>query len=405
MKSYNELKIEGLNHLKELNSGKHAEFTGWMNISETTDDEIEYINKIAKEVQGYSEVLVVIGIGGSYLGARAVIEALTNKYDKSMEVIYLGNSTSALDMKEALDYLETKEFTVNVISKSGTTLEPALAFSFIKKLLFDKYPREKALKRIIVTTDKDSGELRKFANDNGVVSFVIPDDVGGRFSVLTPVGLLPMAVAGVDIGRLVGGATTASNLNDVLNTDNDAIEYATMRNIFHREGLDIEILVSYEPRLKYFSEWWKQLFGESEGKDGKGIYPSSATFTTDLHSIGQLIQDGKRNLFETHLSFSDVEHDLVIVPSEEDSAALGYLAGKTVNHVNKQAKDGSIEAHESGGVPIFEINMGELSEDSLGQLIYFFELACAISAMMSGVNPFDQPGVETYKKNIKRLLS
>lgn len=397
-------KGKGLSKLEELNSGKYAETTGWLDLPFTIDDQLNKIKEVAFEVRNNSEVLVIIGIGGSYLGSRAVIEALTNKYDKDIEIIYLGTSLSSLDMKETLDYLKTKDFTVNVISKSGTTMEPALAFSFVKKILFEKYSKEEALNRIIVTTDKVKGELREFVNENKVKSFIIPDDVGGRYSVLTPVGLLPIAIAGVDIDRLISGARTASSLRHNIDIDNLAVEYAAIRNVFYEQGLEIEILVTYEPRLKYFAEWWKQLFGESEGKDGQGLFPASATFTTDLHSIGQLIQDGKRNLFETHLSFSEVEHDLIINPAKDD-VGIKYLTGHTVNYVNEQAKEGTIQAHMSGGVPITKINMDVLDEDNIGQLIYFFQLSCAISGLILGVNPFDQPGVEAYKKNIKNLLS
>lgn len=398
-----QIKEVGIDKLKELNSGKHAESTGWLDLPFTTEEELEEINKVANEVKANSDVLVIIGIGGSYLGARAVIEALTNKYKREIEVVYLGNSLSSLDLKETLDYLKTKDFTVNVISKSGTTMEPALAFSFVKELLFEKYSKDEALNRIIVTTDEVNGELRDFVNENGVKSFIIPDDVGGRFSVLTAVGLLPIAIAGVDIERLVSGARTASMLRYMLTADNLAIEYAAMRNMFYEQGLEIELLVTYEPRLKYFAEWWKQLFGESEGKDDKGLFPSSATFSTDLHSIGQFIQEGNKILFETHLSFSEVEHDLTINPAEDD-VGIKYLSGKTVNFVNEQAKEGSIKAHMSGGVPISKINMDVLDEDNIGQLIYFFQLSCAISGLILGVNPFDQPGVEAYKENIKNLL-
>lgn len=399
-----ELKNEGLKHLKSLNSGTYKEYTGWLSLPDTIEKEIDKINEVASKIRDNSEVFVVAGVGGSYLGARAVIEALTSKYNKEIEIMYLGNSLSSLDLKESLDYLRTKDFTVNVISKSGTTMETALAFSFLKELLFEKYSEREAFDRMIITTDKTKGLLREYANKNNIESFVVPDDVGGRYSVLTAVGLLPIAVAGVDIEALISGARTAVGLSTDYNLTNLAVEYAAMRNLFHENGLDIEILVTYEPRLKYFGEWWKQLFGESEGKDGKGLFPANATFSTDLHSIGQLIQDGKKNLFETHLSFDNVEKDLMIEPSEEDKGHIGYLSGKTVNYVNSKAKEGTIQAHLSGGVPIIKLEMETLDENNIGQLIYFFELSCVISGMILGINPFNQPGVEAYKENMRKLL-
>lgn len=402
-KLINEFNEQGLTHLENLLSGvKYKNFTGWLN-PVIDESELERIKLVADKVRKNSDVFVVIGVGGSYLGARAVIEALTNKYNKDIEIMYLGNSLSSLDLKESLDYLKTKDFTVNVISKSGTTLEPALAFSLIKDVLYEKYSKEEALERIIVTTDKSKGSLRKFADENNVGSFTIPDDVGGRYSVLTPVGLLPIAVAGIDVDRLISGAREGVEHYTKLSLDNFAINYASMRNAFHSKGIDIELLVTYEPRLHYFQEWWKQLFGESEGKDGKGLFPATATFTTDLHSLGQLIQDGKRNLFSTHISFEDSE-SVIINPAKEDEDVLGHLKAKTVGYVNEQARLGTIEAHSSGGVPILEIKMTELNEESIGQLIYLFMLSCAISSMILGVHPFNQPGVEKYKENMRQLL-
>lgn len=402
-KLINEFNEQGLTHLENLLSGaKYKGFTGWLN-PVIDESELERIKLVADKVRKNSDVFVIIGVGGSYLGARAVIEALTNKYNKDIEIMYLGNSLSSLDLKESLDYLKTKDFTVNVISKSGTTLEPALAFSLIKDVLYEKYSKDEALERIIVTTDESKGSLRKFADENNVESFTIPDDVGGRYSVLTPVGLLPIAVAGIDVDRLISGAREGVEHYTKLSLDNFAINYASMRNAFHSKGIDIELLVTYEPRLHYFQEWWKQLFGESEGKDGKGLFPATATFTTDLHSLGQLIQDGKRNLFSTHISFEDSE-SVIINPAKEDEDVLGHLKAKTVGYVNEQARLGTIEAHSSGGVPILEIKMTELNEESIGQLIYLFMLSCAISSMILGVHPFNQPGVEKYKENMRQLL-
>lgn len=402
-KLINEFNEQGLTHLEDLLSGvRYKDFTGWLN-PVTDESELERIKLVADKVRKNSDVFVVIGVGGSYLGARAVIEALTNKYNKDIEIMYLGNSLSSLDLKESLDYLKTKDFTVNAISKSGTTLEPALAFSLIKSVLYEKYSKDEALERIIVTTDESEGSLRKFADENNVESFTIPDDVGGRYSVLTPVGLLPIAVAGIDIDRLISGAREGVEHYTKLDLDNFAINYASMRNALHSKGIDIELLVTYEPRLHYFQEWWKQLFGESEGKDGKGLFPATATFTTDLHSLGQLIQDGKRNLFSTHISFADSE-SVTINPTKEDEDILGHLKTKTVGYVNEQARLGTIEAHSSGGVPILEVKMTELNEESIGQLIYLFMLSCAISSMILGVHPFNQPGVEKYKKNMRQLL-
>lgn len=402
-KLINKFNEQGLTHLENLLSGvRYKDFTGWLNPVKD-ESELERIKLVADKVRKNSDVFVIIGVGGSYLGARAVIEALTNKYNKDIEIMYLGNSLSSLDLKESLDYLKTKDFTVNVISKSGATLEPALAFSLIKDVLYEKYSKDEALERIIVTTDESKGSLRKFADENNVESFTIPDDVGGRYSVLTPVGLLPIAVAGIDVDRLISGAREGVKHYTNLNLDNFAINYASMRNALHSKGIDIELLVTYEPRLHYFQEWWKQLFGESEGKDGKGLFPATATFTTDLHSLGQLIQDGKRNLFSTHISFADSEN-VTINPAKEDEDVLEYLKAKTVGYVNEQARLGTIEAHSSGGVPILEIKMTELNEESIGQLIYLFMLSCAISSMILGVHPFNQPGVEKYKENMRQLL-
>lgn len=392
------LKQKGLKSLKLLNDNGYKNFTGWMDIDYS---QIEEIKNTAESIKKNSDVLVIVGVGGSYLGARAVIEALTNKYKKEIEIVYMGESLSPLDIKETLEYLETKDFTVNVISKSGTTLEPALAFSLLKNLLFKKYDKQEALNRIVVTTDETKGLLREFVTENNVKSFVIPEDVGGRFSVLTPVGLLPIAVAGIDIKALLDGAFHANKIHTEETLENAAIEYAAMRNLYYKAGYEIEILATYEPRLKYFTAWWKQLFGESEGKEGKGIFPSTAVYTTDLHSMGQLIQEGERNLMETHISILNYQNDLVI---NTDEKGLQNLNGKTVGYINKQAYIATANAHVDGDVPVFRMELEKLDEFNIGKLIHFFMIACSISALILGVNPFDQPGVEEYKKNMKELL-
>ena len=394
-----ELTLKGLNILNELLNGKYENHTGWLRLPFNID--VKEIIELANKIRKNSEVLVVVGVGGSYLGSRAVIEALSSKYNRDIEIIYLGNSLSALDLREALEYLEDKKFTVNVISKSGTTLEPALAFRSLRQLLFSKFSEKEAQERIIVTTGE--GVLKEHADRNNLRTLSIPDDVGGRYSVLTPVGLLPIAVAGIDIERLISGARASFKANTSLNSDNEAVGYAKGRVELNKNGKDIEVLAYYEPRLHYFAEWWKQLYGESEGKDGKGIFPVSACFTTDLHSLGQIIQDGKRNLFETHLSFVSPT-DLWVKADKDDFDGLNYLANARFSMINEKAKKGTIEAHTDGGVPIISIEGGELNEFNIGYLIHFFQLSCAISACLMEVNPFDQPGVEAYKKNMNRLL-
>lgn len=402
MKLYEKLKVQAENCLYHLKAGMYNGYTGWMNVS---NDEVERIKNVANKVRKNSEVLVIVGVGGSYLGARAIIEALTSKFKKDIEIVYLGTNLSPLDLKETLEYLETKDFTVNVISKSGTTLEPAIAFSFLKKLLFKKYSKKEAFERMIITTDAKNGLLREYADKNDVESFIIPEDVGGRFSVLTPVGLLPIAIAGIDIERLLLGAQDVSEvILDEENKENIAIEYAVQRNYNYQGGDKIELLVTYEERLKYFGEWWKQLFGESEGKDGKGLFPASATLTTDLHSLGQILQDGEKNILETHLVVNNYNTDLEVILEGEDLESMNYVSGKTMSYINEQAKTGTIKAHSDGGVTCLEFRMDKLDEYSLGAYIYFFMVSCAISAMVLKVNPFDQPGVEKYKKNVKELL-
>ena len=406
--------------VKEIHDELHEksnddnEFLGWLELpSKYNKKEFKKIKECAKKIQKDSDVLLVIGIGGSYLGARAVIEALTNSFynlqDKSVrrkpQIIYVGNNLSPSYINDVIDLLIGKDFSINVISKSGTTTEPAIAFRIFRELMESKYGLEEARKRIYVTTDKESGALKKLANNEQYATFVIPDNVGGRYSVLTPVGLLPIAVAGIDIDELMKGARFAQDkYNDDNIEYNEAYQYAVARNLLYKDGKNIEILANYEPKMHYITEWWKQLFGESEGKDKKGIFPAGVDFTTDLHSLGQYIQDGRRCLFETVINIERPYSDIYINSDEDDLDGLNYLAGKSLDFVNKKAMEGTIEAHVSGDVPNILITMEELNEETIGQLIYFFELACAMSGKILGVNPFDQPGVEAYKKNMFRLL-
>lgn len=394
--------------------GAGSEFLGWIDLPVDYDKgEFERVKNAAKKIQEDSDILIVIGIGGSYLGARAAIECLRhsfyNSVDKNIrktpEIYYAGNNISSVYIKDLIDVIGDKDFSINIISKSGTTTEPAIAFRIFKKLLVDKYGREEAAKRIYATTDKDKGALKDLANEEGYESFVVPDDIGGRYSVLTAVGLLPIAVSGADIDQLMKGAARMREhcLNKAYE-DNDALLYAATRNILLRKGKAIEILVNYEPSLHYISEWWKQLYGESEGKDGKGIYPASVDFTTDLHSMGQFIQDGQRIVFETVLSVDKSPEEILIEAEEGDLDGLNYLAGKSVDFVNKNAMKGTLLAHTDGNVPNLLINIPELNEFYLGQVFYFFEFACGVSGYILGVNPFDQPGVESYKRNMFALL-
>ena len=391
-----------------------SEYLGWIDLPENYDrEEFHRIKEAAEKIQKNSDVLIVIGIGGSYLGARAAIESLrhsfynsvSKEYRKTPEIYYVGNNISTVYIRHLMDVIEGKDFSINVISKSGTTTEPAIAFRIFKKLLYDKYGKEQAAKRIYATTDKSKGALKSLADEEGYETFVVPDDIGGRYSVLTAVGLLPIAVSGVDIDQLMKGAASmrARCLKDSYE-DNDALLYAAVRNILHRKGKGVEILANYEPSLHYISEWWKQLYGESEGKDQKGIYPASVDFTTDLHSMGQFIQDGQRILFETVLSVDKSSEDLFIEKEEEDLDGLNYLAGKSVDFVNKSAMKGTILAHTDGGVPNLLIEIPKLNEFHIGELFYFFEFACGVSGYILGVNPFDQPGVESYKENMFALL-
>ena len=392
---------------KKINE-KKDDFLGWLDLPTNYNKrEFEKIKKCAKKIQEDSEILVVIGIGGSYLGSRAVIEALTNSFGDrgKVEVLFAGNNMSPNYIKELMDYVQDKDFSINVISKSGTTLEPAIAFRMFRKLIEDKYGLKEASKRIYVTTDEINGALKTLAIMEKYETFVVPDDIGGRFSVLTAVGLLPIAVAGIDIDKLMEGARFAQERYSDPNLKyNECYQYAIARNVLYRNAKNIEIMVNYEPKMNYVAEWWKQLFGESEGKEGKGIFPASVTFTTDLHSLGQYIQDGKRNLFETVIKVENPENDIVIESDEDNLDGLNYLAGKTMDYVNKKAMEGTIEAHVEGKVPNIVITMDRLNEENLGQILYFFELACAMSASILEVNPFNQPGVEAYKKNMFKLL-
>lgn len=390
------------------------EFVGWLNLpTNYNKKEFDRIKKAAKRIRKNSEVFVVIGIGGSYLGARAVIEGLTSNFAnimpdnirKSPQIFFVGNSISPNYINELIDCIGDKDISINVISKSGTTTEPAIAFRIFREYLEGKYGADEARDRIYITTDKKRGALKELADEEEYETFVIPDNVGGRFSVLTAVGLLPIAVAGINIDKLMAGAKTAQD--DYLEENikyNQCFKYAVVRNILYKKDKNIEILANYEPKLHYFTEWWKQLYGESEGKEHKGIFPAGVDLTTDLHSMGQYIQDGRRNLFETVINVEESKTDIKIKKDEDNLDGLNFLAGKTMDYVNKQAMQGTIEAHASGGVPNIIINIKKLNEETIGELIYFFELACAISGNILGVNPFDQPGVEAYKKNMFRLL-
>ena len=390
------------------------EFLGWLNLPTKYDKkEFEKIKKTAKKIQSDSEVLLVIGIGGSYLGARAVIEALTNTFynmldkekRKTPQILYVGNNLNPNYINDIIDLIGNRDLSINVISKSGTTTEPAIAFRIFRELLENKYGLKEAKKRIYVTTDAKNGALKTLATREKYTTFVIPDNVGGRYSVLTAVGLLPIAVAGIDIDALMNGARIAQEKYDDSNLKyNECYKYAVARNVLYNQEKNIEILVTYEPKMHYFTEWWKQLYGESEGKEGKGIYPSGAEFTTDLHSLGQYIQEGKRVLFETVINIKNSENDIKINHDEDNLDELNYIEGKSLDYVNKKAMEGTVQAHVDGGVPNIMINMDRLNEENLGHLIYFFELACAMSGKILGINPFNQPGVEKYKTNMFKLL-
>ncbi len=415
-KSIMEYKEQVENIHKELHKKANDEkdFVGWLELPTNYDKkEFSRIKKAAKKIKKESDILVVIGIGGSYLGARAVIEALTSsfynmlteKQRKYPQILYVGNNLSPNYINELIEYIGDKDFSVNVISKSGTTTEPAIAFRIFREILENKYGIEEARSRIYVTTDKERGALKTLADNEGYEKFVIPDNVGGRYSVLTAVGLLPIATAGIDIEKLMQGAQNAQERYDDPNLKyNECYKYAVTRNILYKLYKNTEILVNYEPKMHYFTEWWKQLYGESEGKDQKGIFPAGVDFTTDLHSMGQYIQEGRRNLFETVISIEKPKSDITINSDEDNLDGLNYLSGKTLNYVNKKAMEGTVKAHVSGDVPNIMINIENLDEENIGELIYFFEKACAMSGMILGVNPFNQPGVEEYKKNMFKLL-
>ena len=391
------------------------DFVGWLELpTDYNKEEFKRIKKAAKKIAKESDILVVIGIGGSYLGARAVIESLTStfynllseKQRKYPQILYVGNNLSPNYMNELIEYIGNKDFSVNVISKSGTTTEPAIAFRIFREILENKYGIDEARSRIYATTDKQKGALKTLAENEGNEQFVVPDNIGGRYSVLTAVGLLPIAVAGIDIDKLMEGARTAQERFDDSDLKyNECYQYAVIRNILYSKmNKTTEILVNYEPKMHYFTEWWKQLYGESEGKENKGIFPAGVDFTTDLHSMGQYIQEGRRDLFETVISIKTPKNDIIINPDDDNLDGLNYLSGKTMDYVNKKAKEGTIKAHVDGDVPNIEIEMNKLDEKNIGELIYFFEKACAMSGMILGVNPFNQPGVEKYKKNMFHLL-
>ncbi|MFC2736933.1 MAG: glucose-6-phosphate isomerase [Leptotrichia wadei] len=415
----NELKqikpyVELANEVLTSKTGAGSDFLGWVDLPETYDkDEFARIKKAAEKIKNDSEVLVVIGIGGSYLGAKAAIEFLSHSFynnlpkdkRKTPEIYFAGTNMSGVYLQHLIEVVGDRDFSVNVISKSGTTTEPAIAFRVFKKMLEEKYGKEEAAKRIYATTDKAKGALKTLATAEGYETFVVPDNVGGRFSVLTAVGLLPIAAAGIDIDDLMAGAKDA--MNDFANKnmdENQALQYAAVRNILHRKGKDLELMVNYEPRVHYLAEWWKQLFGESEGKEGKGLYPTSADFSADLHSLGQYIQQGQRLFFETVVSIGKPEVEFVIENDKENLDGLNFIAGKTLDYVNKKATDGVILAHVDGNVPNLGINIPEVTPYHLGYTFYFFEKACGVSGYLLGVNPFDQPGVEAYKKNMFALL-
>jgi glucose-6-phosphate isomerase len=428
--SFDYSKTEGYVHAHEVESmkaitesakelllskkGAGNDFLGWIDLPVDYDkDEFERIKKAAKKIQSDSEVLVVIGIGGSYLGARAAIEFLGHNFFNSVskeirkapEIYFVGNSISSTYLSNLIDVIGDRDFSVNIISKSGTTTEPAIAFRVFKKMLEKKYGKEEAAKRIYATTDRAKGALKNLADAEGYEEFVVPDDVGGRFSVLTAVGLLAIAASGADIDKLMEGAASARKRcieNDFDN--NDSMQYAALRNIMLRKGKEVEILCDYEPSLHYTLEWWKQLMGESEGKDNKGLFPASVDLTTDLHSMGQFIQDGSRIMFETVLNVEKARKEITIEAEDEDLDGLNYLAGKTVDFVNKCAMNGTILAHTDGNTPNLMVKIPEQNEFYLGELFYFFEFACGLSGYILGVNPFNQPGVESYKHNMFALL-
>lgn len=401
--------IKAVHEALHNKTGAGSDFLGWVDLPVNYDkEEFARIKKAAEKIRNDSDVLVVIGIGGSYLGAKAAIDFLTGPFYNNLskpQIIFAGNNISPNYLSSVMDLLEGKDVSLNVISKSGTTTEPAVAFRILKKYIEDKYGKEEAKNRIYATTDKERGALKSLSDDEGYQTFVVPDDVGGRFSVLTAVGLLPIAVCGADIDKLMDGAAFARELysNDNLD-ENECYQYAAVRNILSRKGKNIEMLVNYDPELQYFIEWWKQLYGESEGKDNKGIFPAGVNFSADLHSMGQYIQEGLRTIFETVLYVENPKRDITIETDAANIDGLNFLADKTMDFVNKKAFEGTLLAHTDGGVPNMVVKLKSLDEYTLGQLIYFFEKACAISGYLLGVNPFNQPGVESYKKNMFALL-
>ena len=396
-------------------SGKGNDYLGWLNLpSEITEEEISSIEETAQQINKSSEILVVVGIGGSYLGSRAVIDALSNNFSQLLSkekrkaplVLFAGQNIGEDYIHELLSILDDKTYSIVVISKSGTTTEPAIAFRLLKQHLENKHGKEEARSRIFAVTDKSKGALLELANQEGYKTFVIPDDVGGRFSVLTPVGLIPIAAAGFNIRELINGAKTMQRITSGTSNldENPSLLYAAARNALYKKGKKIEILATYTPNLHYFIEWWKQLYGESEGKDGKGIFPAGVDFTSDLHSMGQMIQDGERNIFETVIKITNPKNKITVPEDANNLDKLNYIAGKRIHEVNDMATLGTILAHVDGNVPNIQIELSSINENVLGQTIYFYEKACAVSGYTLGVNPFDQPGVEAYKKNMFALL-
>ncbi|MBN8193514.1 glucose-6-phosphate isomerase [Bacillus sp. NTK074B] len=406
--------VKVAHHSLHEQTGAGSDFLGWVDLPVDYDkEEFSRIQKSAEKIKKDSDILLVIGIGGSYLGARAAIEMLNHSFYNALpkdkrstpQVLFVGQNISSTYMRDLMDLLDGKDFSINVISKSGTTTEPALAFRIFRNMLEEKYGVEEACKRIYATTDKSKGALKTLATDEGYETFVVPDDIGGRYSVLTAVGLLPIAVSGVEIETMMDGAAQArEDFGKSELTENPAYQYAAVRNALYNKGKTIEMLINYEPGLQYFAEWWKQLFGESEGKDQKGIYPSSANFSTDLHSLGQYVQEGRRDIFETVIKVSEPRHELKIEKADSDLDGLNYLAGETVDFVNNKALEGTLLAHTDGGVPNLILEIPAMDAYTFGYLVYFFEKACAMSGYLLGVNPFDQPGVEAYKVNMFALL-
>ena len=407
LKDYEDKALKAYDTLLDA-TGDGSDFLGWIDRPINYDkEEFDRIKKAAQKIQSDSDVLVSIGIGGSYLGIKAVDVALDKYFDsdRKVKLIYAGHQLSGQYMAELLDYLKDKDYSLNVISKSGTTTEPAIAFRFLREALEEKYGKEEARGRIYATTDKEKGALKDLATKEGYESFVVPDDIGGRFSVISAVGLLPLAAAGIDIDEFMAGFKEGRDKYTKRDFENnDAIKYGAIRNMLYENGKDIEVLVNYEPKLQYIAEWWKQLFAESEGKDGKGIFPVSVNNTTDLHSLGQMIQEGKRNIFETVLEIENPLSDIEIKEDSENLDGLNYLAGKSVNYVNKQAMEGTTIAHVKGEVPNLRIVLDKIDAKSLAELFYFFEIAVGVDGYMLGVNPFNQPGVEEYKGQMFKLL-